>query len=273
MGEREVIERFPKEPITESRIAMDLGVLGLKAGMTVLVHSSLSEIGWVCGGAAAVTSALRSTVRAFGNVVMPTHTGGLCDPSTWEAPPVPESWWEPIRGAMPPFDPETTPSQGMGAIPEFFRSMPDVYRSRHPHYSFAAWGERAVDIVSGHPLDFGMGEGSPLSRVYDLDGSVLLLGVDFDRNTSFHLSEYRARYSGREEVERFAPVMMEGHRRWKKLNDINIDSSDFAQIGRDFVRSDERAALTGRVGNASATLFLQRAAVDFAVRWIEKNRR
>ncbi len=32
-------------------------------------------------------------------------------------------------------------------------------------------------VTAGHTLEFGLGEGSPLARVYDLDGFVLLLGV------------------------------------------------------------------------------------------------
>ena len=58
--------------------------------------------------------------------------------------------------------------------------------------SFAAWGKHAEFVTDGHSLDNGLGETSPLARVYDLDGYVLLLGVDYDSNTSFHLAEYRA---------------------------------------------------------------------------------
>src|SRR5690349_7103098 len=60
--------------------------------------------------------------------------------------------------------------------------------------SFAAWGRHALPITANHALDYGLGEHSPLARLYDLDGSVLLLGVGYERRTSLHLAEYRAPY-------------------------------------------------------------------------------
>lgn len=58
--------------------------------------------------------------------------------------------------------------------------------------SFAAVGRKAETVVSGHSLEFGLGERSPLARLYDLDAFVLLLGVDHGSSTSLHLAEYRA---------------------------------------------------------------------------------
>ena len=55
---------------------------------------------------------------------MPTHTGDNSEPSNWENPPVPESWWDVIRAEMPVFDPKLTPTRGMGIIPETFRKFP-----------------------------------------------------------------------------------------------------------------------------------------------------
>ncbi len=273
MGEAEVIRKHHEAPVTHELLSRDLRTLGLEPGMTVVVHSSLSALGWVCGGEVTVVQALMDTIRPFGNIVMPTHTGHLSDPARWEAPPVPQSWWEPIRRSMPPFDPEITPSRGMGCIPELFRTLPDVVRSSHPHFSFAAWGEGSVEICANHPLDYGIGEGTPLARVYERDGFVLLLGADFDTNTSFHLAEYRSHYRTREELYRMAPVLVNGHRRWKKYRDINIDSEDFAQLGRDFCRSHEKDVRIGSVGAGKAHLFRQRAAVDYAVEWFVKNRK
>lgn len=45
---RELIERT-REPATMASILGDLRALGVAEGSTVLVHSSLSSLGWVCG--------------------------------------------------------------------------------------------------------------------------------------------------------------------------------------------------------------------------------
>lgn len=272
MAERDVI-RKTKRPLTETRCKEALAALGVEPGMVLLVHSSLSSLGWVCGGSATVILALQGLLRSYGTLVMPTHSGQLSDPEYWSAPAVPKSWWEEIRSSMPPFDPELTPTRGMGRIPELFRTQSGVYRSRHPNLSFAAWGGHALDVVDSHELEYGLGEGSPLARIYELDGWVLLLGVGYENSTSFHLAEYRTTYGKKREVTKYAPVVVDGHRRWKSFADINIDSSDFGRIGREFEKRHSKSVRVGQVGLATARLFPQRLSVDYAATWIRRKRR
>jgi len=272
MSEEEVIRRTPA-PITIASLCEDLTQLGVVPGMVVLVHSSLSSLGWVSGGAVSVVVALEEVLRTFGTLVMPTHSTNLSDPSGWMNPPVPEGWWDEIRASMPAFDPELTPTRGMGAVPECFRNQTNVLRSRHPQLSFAAWGEKSIQILSDHSLDFGLGEQSPLARIYDLEGWVLLLGVGHASNTSLHLAECRARYPGRQEIPCSSPVTIDGHRRWKGFTELNYDASDFEEIGRHFADHHKQAVRKGRVGLAQAQLFPQRRCIDYAVAWMERHRR
>lgn len=272
MSEEELI-RNSRTPVTISTLVEALKKLGVEPGMTILVHSSMSSLGWVSGGAPAVVLAIEEVIRPYGTLVMPTHTGDLSDPSGWENPPVPESWWEIIRNSMPPFDPEFTPTRGMGHIPECFRNQSSVLRSTHPLYSFAAWGERSIEILSEHSLDFGLGEKSPLARIYDAEGWVLLLGAGHDSNTSLHLSEHRASYPGKKIVPCSSPVLVDGHRRWKSFQEIEYDSSDFAEIGSDFEDKYKQQVSIGKVGQAECRFFPQRLCVDYGVAWIERRRR
>jgi aminoglycoside 3-N-acetyltransferase len=267
MSENTAIDKT-SQPNTRLSLAGDLAAAGIGAGATLLVHSSLSSLGWVSGGAVAVIQALMDVITPEGTLVMPTHSGDLSDPAKWEHPPVPESWWQPIRDNMPAFHPQYTPSRGMGAIPEVFRTMPEVLRSNHPALSFAAWGKNATFVTGYHELEFSLGEKSPLARVYELDGEVLLLGVGFGNNTSFHLAETRARGSKTEILG--APVFMDGVRKWVEYTDQFYDSDIFEQIGEDYCKTGQVKQI--KIGASNCSLFKQRSAVDFAVKWLEEHR-
>lgn len=267
MGEQEAIKRAPS-PRTRESLARDLRRLGVAPGMVLIVHSSLSSLGWACGGPVAVVQAFMDVLTSEGTLVMPAHTGDYSDPANWSEPPVPESWWQIIRDTMPPFDPRLTPTRGMGQIAELFRGWPGVLRSSHPVVSFAAWGRHAEQIVANHSLGHSLGERSPLARIYDLNGWVLLLGVGYDSNTSFHLAEYRA--PGAKPLVAGAPLLEKGRRVWKSYTDIVFDVDSFGEIGAAFEQAGH--VRLGKVGSADARLFRQRKAVDFAQRWVTLRR-
>ena len=273
MGEGKVVQKTEVLATIDS-LQADFRALGIRSGMVLLVHSSLSAMGWVCGGPVAVVIALQEVLGKTGTLVMPTHSTDLTEPSQWENPPVPESWWPVIRATMPAYQPDLTPTRSMGTIAETFRKQKGVLRSAHPHHSFCAYGHQASHITDNHSLEFSLGEGSPLARIYDLGGFVLLLGVGHDRNTSMHLAEYRAIFPTKHIVREGAPISTAGSRRWTTFENIDLDSSDFEGIGEDFPQSDVgREVRRGKVGLAKCQLMPQRAIVDFAVDWLEENRK
>lgn len=202
---------------------------------------------------------------------MPAHSTSLSEPSQWQHPPVPESWWETIRNETPAFDPRLTPTRAMGRVAEVFRAAPGVLRSDHPQASVAARGPNAAVLTSGHALDSGVGEGSPMARLYDVDGSILLLGVGHGRNTSLHLSEYRAEFPSKKLVQQGAPVLVDGVRRWVEFEDLDWDEDDFPQIGAAFEAATTEVRI-GKVANAESRLMRQRPLVDFGVAWMTEHR-
>lgn len=271
--ELELVQRSENYPLITSRLlSKQFRDLGVKEGMTLLVHSSLSSLGWVCGGAATVILALEEVLGGDGTLAMPTNSTDLSDPAGWNHPAVPEKWWQEIRDWTPAYSPDLTPTRQMGAISECFRKQDGTLRSGHPLVSFAARGKNARFITEDHSLSYSLGEGSPLARIYDLNGYVLLLGVGHGNNTSIHLAEYRANFPAKKQVRNGAPIAVNSNRQWVWFEDINFDDFDFEQVGADFSKEVE-AEQTGTVGLATARLTSQRALVDFAVVWFEKNRK
>lgn len=267
MTEADVIQKTPV-PRTIESLSRDLRQLGLSRVTTVIVHSSLSALGRVCGESVALIRSLMDVVTPEGTIVMPSQTG-LCDPALWKNPPVPPERIETIRAAMPVYDPAITPTRGMGAVAEAFRKWPGVARSAHPCVPLAAWGRNAAFVTSGQQLDFSLGESSPLARIYDLDGQVLMLGTGYDTCTSFHLAEYRA--PGGRRFTDGAPVVRDGRRIWQTYEDIELNSDVFPAIGAAF--EEQCPVRKGLVGSAESRLFRHREAVDFAVKWLTANDR
>ena len=269
MSQRDAIE-MTDEPATVASLVADLRALGLGEAMTVMVHSSLSRLGYVSGGAHAVVSALLDVLGPDGTLAMPTHSSDLSDPGHWSNPPVPALWWDTLRAEMPAFDPVLTPPLSMGAIVECFRHVPDVRRSSHPTVSAAAVGPNASTIVDAHELDCGLGESSPQARLYELDGHILLLGISHEHNTSLHLAEYRSAAPDAEWMTEHSPVMVDGERRWQRYLSLVDDVSDFDRIGEEFARTG--LEISGPVGAGTGRLMRARDLVDFATDWMQRNR-
>ncbi|WP_326723906.1 MULTISPECIES: AAC(3) family N-acetyltransferase [unclassified Streptomyces] len=249
--------------VTRDTVSAQLLSLGVRPGETLLLHSSLSSLGWVCGGAVAVVQGLLDTLGPDGTLVVPTQSGDLSDPALWSNPPVPEEWWSAIRASMPAYDPLVTPSRGVGVIPETVRTWPGALRSAHPQTSFAAIGPGAAAVVDGHAPDCRLGERSPLARLEERGARVLLLGAGYDACTAFHLAEYRIP-SPLVEVGRPAAGG------WEEMTEVSISSERFDELGSDFER--DRPVVRGRVGAAGTRLFPVADAVAYAERWLALHR-
>ncbi len=259
-------------PPTLTSLAAGLRNTGVAAGMTLLVHTSFKAVAeWVIGGPQALILALEDVLGGDGTLVMPTMSGDLSDPKDWEHPPVPAAWWETIRREMPPYMPDLTTTREMGIVAETFRKQDGVLRSNHPHTSFAAWGKHAALVTADHSLASPLGEQSPLARIYELGGYVLLLGVGHGNNSSLHLAEARADYLSKRLIQTGAPILVDGRRQWVEFQQLAWDDGDFVQIGADFGR-DTGLERVGQVGQATARLMPQRALVDYGVTWMATQR-
>ncbi len=269
MPSRELIERT-SSPLTVASLAEHLRRCGLAEGQTVLVHMAMGKLGWIIGGAQAVILALRAAVGESGTLMMTTNNYSNIDPDEWHHPPVPEEWWQTIRDHTPAYDPRTTPTEGMGVVPELLRTWPGAMRSAHPAFSLAALGPNAEYLVADHALNEDSGDRSPLGKLYELDGHVLLLGVDHWNNTSLHLAEFRADYPGKRNLKTGSALLVDGKRQWVTYETLVTDADDFGAIGDAFDAS--HGVVVNRINDAQVRFFRQRPLVDFAVAWMEKHR-
>ena len=248
-------------PRTEAGLRQDLASIGVTPGITLLVHSSLSSIGWVIGGAPTVVRALLHVLGDRGTLVMPASTPHCADPATWSNPRAPEVWLAEVREHLPIFDPRTTPTS-RGAICEAFRTWPDTLRSDHPVESICARGVAASTITGEHPLAFSEGPGGPFEKLYDLDCRVLLLGVGFNRCTALHFAESLLDRR-RVKTLRF-PMLENGQRVWKEVPNVGDDKgTHFPTIGHEYEVAG--GVRQGTIGDARSMLFPMRGLVDFAV--------
>ena len=151
--------------------ASQLRALGLRDCGVVLVHSSLRSLGQVPGGPESVIHALRQALGEGGTLLLPALSYASVSP------------------VQPHFDLCKTPCC-VGAIPEYFRQMPEVMRSLHPTHSVCGIGPMARALLSEHHLDdTPCGERSPFRKLRDHGGQVLMLGCGLRPNTSMHAVE------------------------------------------------------------------------------------
>lgn len=268
MGELEVVAASSR-PWTKEDITRMTRELGVMSSDTLIAHVRMSSMGWVCGSAQAVVEGLMDSVCDGGTLVMPAHSGANSDPAKWCNPPVPETWWEAIRESTPAFIPSVTPTRWIGAVAELFRTYPGVLRSDHPTGSFSAYGPHAGYITSGHALDFAFGDTSPLARLYELGGKVLLIGVGYENNTSMHLGEFR---SGVMATERQGAAIMSGGRRvWAWYDELEGDSDRFGDIGAAYEAQGGSVA-KGLICQAPSMLMPVREIVGFTADFIKRSR-
>ena len=156
----------PDQMVNRGRLVDDLRQLGVEKGMDVMVHSSLSSIGRVVGGAETVVDALVAAVGSSGTVLLPSFNHG--------------------RAAV--YNRLTTPCIN-GAIPDAGWRRADAVRSDHPTHAVAAIGRRAEDYCRDHVEHGIWAAESPIGRLVHGGGYILSLGVKHDTSTAYHVAE------------------------------------------------------------------------------------
>jgi aminoglycoside 3-N-acetyltransferase len=266
MSERLVIQKT-KMPLTKAKLIEEFRLLGLQPSDTILVHTSLSKFGYIIGGALAVIQALQEVV-CDGTIIMPTQTGDNSNPEEWKNPPVSTSWFSLIKEHIPAYDPASSPTRGMGRVPELFRTLPGVVRSNHPNDSFAVWGTNKEAIAQAQPLTPAFGDKSPLGYLVNHNGKVLLLGVGYDSCTLMHYAEALLEPVPKEEHQ--CAVMTNGQRQWITYTDATVNTMDFNEIGTAF--ETEQSVHIRTIGLASVRVIDANALHQFTYSYMKQRR-
>lgn len=224
--------------IPQDVLVEQLRTLGVQPGGVLLVHTAFSRIGPVEGGPAGLIAALRAALTLAGTLVMPSMS------------------WEDDH----PFDPQTTPCPEMGIVANSFWRLPGVLRSASPH-AFAAAGPLAEQITADHPFAIPHGLASPVGRVYELAGQVLLLGVGHDANTTIHLAENLAGVRYRR--DKHVTLLVDGTPTRFEYREIDHCCENFALV--DGWLDDAGLQRRGTVGHGEARLMRARDAVRVVV--------
>ena len=223
--------------VRRTEIQSGIHAIGVSTADVLMVHSSLSALGWVEGGADAVIDALLDAVAPEGTVVMPTFT--------WDT-------YHDAHGVA--FDVGQTPSE-TGRISETFRRRPNALRSTHICHSVTAVGPMASHLLGDGVHSFGIG--STFDRLYMANAWIVLLGVDFSVCTALHM------------VERFADVPYRHYRDYARSRVVQADgktvpsrsleylrepgySNDFAKMGR--ILAKDGVTRTARIGHGIVTV-------------------
>jgi aminoglycoside 3-N-acetyltransferase len=266
-----------RTPITRSQLAVQLRALGLRPGSVVEVHCSLSSLGFVVGGADAVVLALLEVVGRGGTLLALAgwdhDSFGL------------EGWPDQARRAYledpPIFDPRLSEAaRDFGRLAERIRTWPGALRSNHPEASFAAVGTRAHWLTDDQPWDHPYGPGSPLAKLVEADGDVVMLGAPLETLTILHYAEEVARVPTKRTVVYEAAVRAEDGVEWRKIHDIDTstgafpyeavvgsEADGFEVIGRDALSTG--IGRGGPVGESVSYLFPAPDLVRFASTWME----
>lgn len=259
--------------VTRSQLVRNLGELGVSAGQAVMLHASVRNIGWIVGGPDVVLDAILAVL---------TPTGTLMMMVSWEDNPYELEHWprerqEAYLRECPAYDPTSSRAdrRKMGILTEYLRTRPGAHRSRHP-FSYIAVGQHAKWITDNHPWQYRDGPGSPLAKLCELGGVVLLLGSPVGDVTLLHHAEHLADVPNKK-VDRYRmPVLQDGRRVWMDFEEYDttrgiVDWPDnyFQTIVEDYLAVGN--GRTDKVGAADSYLLDAVSLTAFGTRWMEEH--
>lgn len=243
--------------------------LGLPNASEVMVHSSLKSLGFVVNGAIDVIDALRYVIGENGTLLMPAHSGDLSDPLNWESVDFDYEARLKIRNNLNSFNTSLTKIRNRGIISSELKNYPGYLRSKHPLNSVGALGLNAEYFTSEHELEASEGLNSPIGKLYQRNGWILLIGVNMTKCSAIHLAEYMADLDYLKDTKMTVLAgKVDGKNLWVKLKKYPDKSDCFDRIEHDF---DSMLFKSLRLESGKLTLFRLRPIIDLVLEKLSEN--
>jgi aminoglycoside 3-N-acetyltransferase len=259
-----------QKPIyTQRQLADALRELGVERGDMVMMHASVKAVGRVMGGPNAIIQAVLDALTPDGTLMM--YVGWNDIPDFVGELPTDER--QRYYDEHPPFDPATARAvRDHSILAEFFRTWPGAHRSLNAEASVSAVGAKAEWLTRDHPSDYGYGAGSPLAKLAESGGKVLMLGAPLDTITLLHYAENRARLRHKAVVRYSYPVLRDGENVWIDVEDFDTgdphDDYSFEGIALDYLAAGH--GRQAKVGDADTYVFDADDLSRYAIAWLEE---
>ena len=255
--------------VTHSQLVDELKALDMASGQIVMVHASVKAIGSIMGGPSVIVQALLEALTPAGTLMMYVGWEDIPDFIPDLSPAVQQEYY----AEHPPFDPRIARAvRDHGILAEIVRGWPSARRSLNPEASVAAIGTQAEWITQDHPLNYGYGGGSPLEKLVEARGQVLMLGAPLDTLTLLHYAENRAQMRHKRVIHYSCPILREGKRVWVEIEDYDTGEPhgdySFDGIAREYLALGK--GRQGTIGNATSYLFDAADLSAFAIAWLEQ---
>jgi aminoglycoside 3-N-acetyltransferase len=239
--------------VTLDELAAGLQQVGVKRGDLVVAHVSLSSLGQVDGGAAALVDALLLAVGQEGTLLVPRF-----------------STYFDLEGV---YDHRHPPPTWTGQVSDWLLKRPGAVLSLHPSHAVVAIGSQAEAVIDRHDRVSPLGLDSPFDRMAQWGGKVLLMGVNQRVNTTIHTGEAHAGvpYWGKPRPGRPAGLWAldkAGDKRWVPLPELPGDSYGFVNVEPFLVARGLIAC--GRIGRAPIRLMPGQALIAAVVAFLQQ---
>ena len=257
---------------TRAALRDDLTRIGLRAGDTVMVHAAMSKVGPLLNGPDALSNAILDVVGPDGTLVVYTSWDSVHDDLLDDDGRVLPEW----RDHVPGFDRQVSRAVRMnGIIAEFVRTMPGARRSGNPGASVAAIGRQAEWITVDHPQDYGFGEGSPLAKLVELNGRVLMVGAPWDTMTLVHHADHLADLPDKAVLRYEVPFATAEGTAWRFMEEFDTTEPVIAGLPDNYIEQIVTAYVAsgsgheGSIGLAPSLLVDAKPMLAFAIQWLE----